>query len=81
MNNSNLSNLDRKRVLADKDDESDDDLLSLDELSRAALRPKISTKASKTGPILQRAEQPALQRVGQQVDRTQIGPGGYQGGS
>jgi len=66
---------DRKRALADNDDESDDDFSSLEELCRAALRPKISTEASKTSSTLQRLEQPALHRAGLQVDRIQSGSG------
>ncbi|KAH8782184.1 hypothetical protein BGZ57DRAFT_273789 [Hyaloscypha finlandica] len=66
---------------ADNDDKSDDDLPSLEEQSRATLRPKISTEASNAGSTLQRLEQPALHRAGLQVDRTQSGPGGHQGGS
>jgi hypothetical protein len=42
-------NLDYKLALANNDDELDDDFPSLEELSGAALCPKISTKASKTG--------------------------------
>jgi len=37
---------------ADNDDESDDDLPSLEEQSRATLRPKISTEASNAGSTL-----------------------------
>jgi hypothetical protein len=66
---------DLEHALVDNDDESDDDFPSLEELSWAALRPQISTKASKTGPTLQHPEQPALQWAGLQVDRTQFGLG------
>jgi ferredoxin len=56
------------------DDESDDDFPSLGELSRAALRSKISTEASKTAST-PRLEQPAYHRTGPQVDRIQSGWG------
>ncbi|KAH6668417.1 hypothetical protein B0J14DRAFT_163863 [Halenospora varia] len=59
----------------------DDDLPSLEELSRTAPRPKISTEASKTESTAQRQEQPALDGAGLQVDRTQPGLGGRQGDS
>jgi hypothetical protein len=63
------------------DDESDDDLLSLEEQSRATLRPKISTEASNAGSTLQRLEQPALHWVGLQVSRTQSRSSERQGSS
>lgn len=66
---------------ADNDDESDDDLSSLEEQSRATLRPKISTEASNAGFILQRLEQPALHWAGLQVNRTQSGSGQHLGSS
>jgi hypothetical protein len=67
---------------ADNDDESDDDLPSLEEQSRATLRPKISTEASNAGSTLQRLEQPALLHWAElQVNRTQSGSGECQGGS
>ncbi|KAH6701256.1 hypothetical protein BKA61DRAFT_617875 [Leptodontidium sp. MPI-SDFR-AT-0119] len=72
---------DRKHALADNDDESDDDFPSLEELPRAALRPKISTEASKTGFTLQRLEQPTLYKARLQIDRTQSGLDERQGGS
>jgi hypothetical protein len=52
-----------------------------DELFRTALRPKISTKASKTESTLPRLEQPALNGPGLQVDRSQSGLGERQGDS
>jgi hypothetical protein len=61
--------------------QSDDDLLSLEELSRTALRPKISTEASKTESTVQRLEPPALDGAGLQVNRTQSGSGERQGDS
>jgi hypothetical protein len=66
---------------ANNDDESDDDLPSLKEQSRATLRPKISTEASDAGSTLQRLEQPALHWAGLQVNRTQLGSGESQDGS
>jgi hypothetical protein len=60
---------------ANNDHESDDDLPSLEEQSRATLRPKISTEASNAGSTLQCLEQPALHWAGLQVNRTQPGPG------
>lgn len=54
----------RNRALADDDDESDDDLPSLEELTRTALRRKVSTEASKTESTVQRLEQPALNGAG-----------------
>ncbi|CZR65235.1 uncharacterized protein PAC_15135 [Phialocephala subalpina] len=71
----------RKHALGVSDDESDDDLPSLEKLSRTALRPKISTEASKTESTVQRLEQPALDGAGLQVDQTQPGLGGHQGDS
>ncbi|KAH6704184.1 hypothetical protein BKA61DRAFT_183702 [Leptodontidium sp. MPI-SDFR-AT-0119] len=72
---------DCKRALADNDDESDDEFPSLEELSRAALRSKISTEASKTRFTLQLLEQPALHGAGLQVNSTQSGWGECQGNS
>jgi hypothetical protein len=66
---------------ADNNDESDDDLPSLEGQSRATLRPKISTEASNAGSTLQCLEQPALHWAGLQVNRTQSGPCERQGGS
>jgi hypothetical protein len=66
---------------ADNDNESDDDLPSLEEQSRATLRPRISTEASNTGSTLQHLEQPALHWAGLQVNRIQPGSGERQGGS
>jgi len=66
---------------ADNDDESDDDLPSLEEQSRTTLPPKISTEATNTGSTLQRLQQPALHWAGLQVNRTQSGSGECQGGS
>ena len=63
----------RKRADAINDDGSDDDLPSLEELSRTALRPKVSTEALKTESTLQRLDQRALNVAGLQVDRTQSG--------
>ena len=68
-------------ILADNDDELDDDSLSLKELSRAALRPKISTEASKTGSTLQSLELPALYWARLQVNPTQSGSSERQGSS
>jgi hypothetical protein len=47
VNRSDFVTLDHKRALNDNDGESDGNLLSLEE--QTALRPKISTEASKTG--------------------------------
>ena len=66
---------------ADNNDESDDDLPSLEEQSRATLCPKISIEASNAGYTLQRLEQPAFPWAGLQVNRTQSGLGERQGGS
>jgi hypothetical protein len=66
---------------ADNDDESDDDLPSLEEQSRATLRPKISTQASNGGSTLQHLEQPELHWAGLQVNRIQPGSGERQDGS
>jgi hypothetical protein len=66
---------------ADNNDESDDDLPSLEKQSRATLRPKISTEPSNAGYTLQRLEQPAFRWAGLQVNRTQSGVGERQGGS
>ncbi len=66
---------------ADNDNESDNGLPSLEEQSRATLRPKISTEASNAGSTLQRLGQPAPHRAGLQVNRTQPGSGEHQGGS
>jgi hypothetical protein len=66
---------------ADNNDESDDDLPSLEEQSRATLRPKFSTEPSNAGYTLQRLEQPAFPWAGLQVNRTQSGLGERQGGS
>jgi hypothetical protein len=63
------------------DDESDDDLPSLEEQSRATLRLKISTEASNAGSTLQRLELPALRWAGLQVNRTQSGSDECQDGS
>ncbi|KAH6668337.1 hypothetical protein B0J14DRAFT_160406 [Halenospora varia] len=71
----------RQRALTVSDDESNDDLPSLEELSRRAPHPKISTEASKTESTAQRLEQPALDGAGLQVDRTQPGLGRRQGDS
>ncbi|KAF8847684.1 hypothetical protein BDZ45DRAFT_754641 [Acephala macrosclerotiorum] len=60
---------------------SNDDLPSLEELSRTALRSRSSTEASKTESTVQRLEQPALNRAGLQIDQTQPGLGRHQGGS
>jgi hypothetical protein len=72
---SDLSILGRKRAPADSDEESDDDLPSLEKLSRTALRRKNSTEASKPESTMQRLEQPALNGAGLQVDRIQPGLG------
>ncbi|PVH67366.1 hypothetical protein DL98DRAFT_600594 [Cadophora sp. DSE1049] len=71
----------RKYALAGNDDESDDEFPSLEELSRAGLRSKISTEASKAGFTLQPLEQPALHGAGLQVNSTQSGSGECQGNS
>jgi len=70
-----------QRALANNDDKSDDDSPSLEELSRAALRPKISTEASMTWSTFQRLEPPALHWAGLQVNSTQSESGERQGGS
>lgn len=72
---------DYEGAFANNNNKSDNDFPSLEKLSRVTLCPKVLTVASKTGPTLQRLEQPALQRAGLQVDRVQLGPGGYQGGN
>jgi hypothetical protein len=66
---------------ADNNNGLDDDLPSLEEQSRATLRPKISTEASNDGYTLQRLDQPALPWAGLQDNRAQSGLGERQGGS
>jgi hypothetical protein len=54
----------------ESDDESDDDLPSLEELLRTPPRPTISDKASRTEPASQHLDQPMLNGVATQADRT-----------
>ena len=51
-----MFNLDYEGELTNNDNESGDNFPSLEKLYRAALRPKVSMKASKIGLILQRLE-------------------------
>ncbi len=77
MNLSDLVKIGRKRASANNDDETDDELPSLLELS-----PNTSTKASKTEPALQQLKQPALDAAGMlHIDQTKSGLGERQGGS
>ena len=68
-------NLGWEHAFANNGDESDDDLPSLEELLRIPPRPTISDKASRTEPASQRLDQPALNGVAIQVDRTKSGIG------
>ena len=63
-------NLGWKPPLANNDDEFDDDLPPLEELLLIPPRPTISDKASRTEPASQRLDQPALNGVAIQADRT-----------
>ncbi|TVY83406.1 hypothetical protein LSUE1_G002963 [Lachnellula suecica] len=71
----------RKRVLADNDDESDDDLPSLEKFFQTAPLPTASTEASKIENTLEHLKHPAPDATGILVYQTKSGSGERQGDS
>lgn len=78
-NHADLSNIGQERALANDNEESDDELPSLEELT--ARPPNISSEAAKTERTLPHLKQPARDGTGLQVNRIQSGLGGRQGDS
>jgi hypothetical protein len=63
------------------EESDDDDLPSLEEVFRTALRPKVSTEASKAERALHYLKQPALDRAGIQFEGPKSGLSERQGDS
>jgi hypothetical protein len=74
-------NLGLEHAFANNVDKSDDDLPSLEELLRIPPRPTIFDKASRIEPASPHLDQPALNEVVIQADRTKSGIGERLGGT
>ncbi|KAG9228688.1 hypothetical protein BJ875DRAFT_229008 [Amylocarpus encephaloides] len=70
-----------EHALVNNENGPDDDLPSLEELLRIPPRPTILDKTSRTEPVSQHLDQPVLNGVAIQADRTKSGIGERQGNS